>query len=107
MQQQQGCSWPKIQATAFDLAAPALAQDRLKIGRHDSRRMSGGYMLHKSVNDAVAPSPLAGDTLSCRGICVAHTNHGGCHELSEKSSFRCGQMADKSSSQAMNVMFPG
>lgn len=91
----------------FDLAAPELAQDRLKIGRHDSHRMSGGYMLHNILNDAVAPSRLAGDTLSCRDICVAHTNHGGCHELSEKSFLRCCQLVDKSNLQAMTVMFPG
>lgn len=107
MQQQQGYSWAKIQATVFNLAAPELAQDRLKIGRHDSARMSGGYMLHNILNDAVAPSPLAGDTLSCCGICVAHTNYGGCHELSEKSSFRCCQLVRESSSQAMIAEFPG
>jgi hypothetical protein len=62
---------------------------RLKIGRHDSPDERRLHVV-RILSDKVALRPLIWDSLSRRGICVAQTNHGGCHKLSEplRSRFR-------------------
>lgn len=78
---QQGCSWTDGRQQCLILQQLD-GSGRLKIGRHDSPDERRLHVV-RILSDVVALRRRCGTRYRAMVFCVAQTNHGGCHELSE------------------------